>query len=151
MCDVESNSGPGRHRSSAGLTAITGAVLLLAAAGAGLVQAAPVGADAVVLVNSHSAKYLDFQHFIQPYLDNFGFPYTVQDISTNAPGPAIGNYAVIIIGHSQLDTNLTFLTTKVQANLSSAVYAGTGLVNFDNDLSTGGVGPRRRSSTGSVL
>ena len=34
-----------------------------------------------------------------------GFPYTVQDIATNAPGPGISNYAVIIIGHSQLDTN----------------------------------------------
>ena len=28
-----------------------------------------------------SAKYLDFQHYVQPYLDNFGVPYTVLDIS----------------------------------------------------------------------
>jgi hypothetical protein len=28
--------------------------------------------DAVVLVNSASASYLDFQHYIQPYLDHSG-------------------------------------------------------------------------------
>jgi hypothetical protein len=101
------------------------------------VQAAPVGADALVLINSHSARYLDFKHFIQPYLDNFGFPYTVQDISTNAPGPGLANCAVIIIGHSQLDTNRTYLSAAAQATLSLAVSNGVGLVNFDNDLSSG--------------
>ena len=112
---------------------LLGALLALA----GPLRAAPVGADAVVLVNSHSANYLDFQHFIQPYLDNFGIPYTVQDIATSAPGPGIGNYAVIIIGHSQLDINKTYLNATVQANLSLAVANGTGLVNFDSDLYTG--------------
>jgi hypothetical protein len=97
----------------------------------------PQSAGAVVLVNSHSAKYADFQHFIQPYLDNFGFPYTVQDISTNAPGQSISNCAVIIIGHGQLDTNQTYLTSAAQANLSVAVSNGTGLVNFDNNLAAG--------------
>ena len=104
----------------------------------GPLRAASVGADAVVLVNSQSARYLDFQHFIQPYLDNFGFPYTVQDIATNAPGQTITNYAVIIIGHSQLDTNHTYLNSTAQANLSLAVSNGTGLVSFDNDLYAGG-------------
>ena len=94
-------------------------------------------AGAMVLVNSHSARYLDFQHFIQPYLDNFGFPYTVVDIANNLPGQSISNCAVIILGHSQLDTNRTFLTAALQANLSVAVSNGTGLVNFDNDLSSG--------------
>ena len=112
---------------------LLGALLALA----GPLRAAPVGADAVVLVNSHSANYLDFQHFIRPYLDNFGIPYTVQDIATSAPGPGIGNYAVIIIGHNQLDINKTYLTTTAQANLSLAVASGTGLVNFDSDLYTG--------------
>ncbi len=111
--------------------------LLLALAATPGAFGAPVQADAVVLVNSHSARYLDFQHFIQPYLDNFGIPYTVQDIATDAPGPSIGNYAVIIIGHNQLDINKTYLNTTVQANLSLAVANGTGLVNFDSDLYTG--------------
>src|SRR5579863_6088783 len=41
-------------------------------------------AGAVVLVNSHSGRYSDFGHFIQPYLGNFGVPYTVLDISSGA-------------------------------------------------------------------
>jgi hypothetical protein len=94
-------------------------------------------AGALVLVNSHSAKYLDFKHFVQPYLDNFGFPYTVLDITTNAPGASISNCAMIIIGHSQLDTNHAYLNAVVQASLSLAVSNGVGLVSFDNDLSTG--------------
>jgi len=102
------------------------------------VQAAPVTGDALVLVNSQSAKYLDFQHFIQPYLDNFGIPYRVQDISTNAPGPALANYALIIIGHSQLDTNFTYLNTWAQFSILQAVTNGTGLVSFDGDLSSAG-------------
>ncbi len=100
-------------------------------------QPASQSAGAVVLVNSQSARYLDFQHFIQPYLDNFGFPYTVLDLTTNVPDPSISNCAVIIIGHSQLDTNRTYLSPTVQSNLSLAVFNGAGLVNFDNDLSSG--------------
>ena len=72
--------------------------LVLAQMPAGSLPAATVGADAVVLVNSSSAKYLDFKHSIQPYLDNFGVPYTVLDIASNAVGTNVGNYAVIIIG-----------------------------------------------------
>ncbi len=91
-----------------------------------------------MLVNSSSAKYLDFQHAIQPYLDNFGVPYTVLDIASNAVGTDIGNYALIIIGHSQLDTNHVYLDATAQQNISMAVTNGTGLVNFDNDLVAGG-------------
>ena len=95
-------------------------------------------AGAVVLVNSHSARYADFQHFIQPYLDNFGFPYAVLDITTNPPGQTVSNCAVIIIGHSQLDTNHAYLSAAAQANLSLAVSNGTGLLSFDSDLAAGG-------------
>ena len=99
-----------------------------------------VRAETLVLVNSHSARYLDFQHFIQPYLDNFGFPYTVQDISTNAPDATLQNYSLIIIGHDQLDTNLTYLTASAQNSLWQAVSNGVGLVNFDSQLANGSAG-----------
>jgi hypothetical protein len=112
--------------------------LMLAQMPAGSLPAATVGADAVVLVNSSSAKYLDFKHSIQPYLDNFGVPYTVLDIASNAVGTNVGNYAVIIIGHGQLDTNHAYLDTIEQQNISVAVTNGTGLVNFDNDLFASG-------------
>jgi hypothetical protein len=100
------------------------------------VEAAVVGADAVVLVNSQSPRYLDFKQRIQPYLDNFGVPYTVEDISTNGVGTNIEDHALIIIGHSQLDTSQTYLTAAAQQNISLAVSNGTGLVSFDNVLST---------------
>src|ERR1043165_883876 len=103
------------------------------------VSGATTRADALVLVNSASAKYSDFQHWIQPYLDNFGVPYAVQDLSTNASTANLTNYAVIIIGHKQLDTNHTYLDTNSQAAISYAVSNGIGLVNFDNDLSVGAV------------
>jgi hypothetical protein len=102
-------------------------------------RGATTGADAIVLVNSSSAKYLDFQRLIQPYLDNFGVPYTVQDIATNASTTNLLNCALLIIGHKQLDTNHIYLGTNAQANISRAVSNGVGLVNFDNDLSIGAV------------
>ncbi len=91
-------------------------------------------AGAVVLVNSQSAKYLDYVHFLQPYLGNFGVPYAVLDISSNGVNSSLTNYALIIIGHAQLDTNHAFLNTAAQAAIVSAVSNGTGLVSFDNAL-----------------
>ncbi len=98
-------------------------------------QSNTVRADAVVLVNSTSPDYLDFQHFIQPYLDHFGVPYTVINIAVTPIGATIDEYAVIIIGHRQLDPTGAYLDADEQGYLTSAVNAGTGLVNFDNDLS----------------
>jgi hypothetical protein len=113
--------------------------LLGCLAGSPLAFGGPTGADAVVLINSTSAKYLDFQRLIQPYLDNFGVPYTVQDIATNASTTNLPNYALVIIGHKQLDTNHVYLDSTAQANISRAVSNGVGLVNLDNDLSIGAV------------
>jgi hypothetical protein len=90
-----------------------------------------------VLVNSTSAKYLDFQRLIQPYLDNFGVPYTVQDIATNASTTNLINYALVVIGHKQFDTNHVHLDSNAQANISRAISNGVGLLNFDNDLAVG--------------
>ena len=91
-------------------------------------------AGAVVLVNSQSARYADFAHFLQPYLSNFGVPYTVLDLGTGAAVTNLTNYALIIVGHAQLDTNRVYLTPVVQSNLSLAVSNGVGLVSFDNVL-----------------
>ena len=97
-----------------------------------------VGADAVVLVNSASAKYLDFRNYLQPYLDHFGVPYSVLDIRTNAVGTNVDHRALIIIGHDQLDPSQVYLDAAAQAVISLAVSNGTGLVNFDSHLSGGG-------------
>src|SRR5689334_12307027 len=84
-------------------------------------HAGPITNDAIVLVNSSSPQYLDFQHFVQPYLDNFGVPYSVLDIASNSLGTNIGSYALIIVGHKQLDTNQVFLDQTAQQNICLAV------------------------------
>jgi hypothetical protein len=98
--------------------------------------------DALVLINSTSVKTLDFQHYIQPYLDNFGVPYSVQDIATNNNMSGIGAFAVVIVGHGQLDTNHNYLDSNAQLSLAAAISNGTGLVNFDGDLSIEAGTPR---------
>ncbi|MGD1994877.1 MAG: hypothetical protein PVI59_16915, partial [Anaerolineae bacterium] len=105
-------------------------------------QEAELGADALVLVNQNSAHYLDFEHYVQPYLDHFGVPYTILDISDAPVSSQLVDYAVLIIGHRQLDPDDVYLDATEEGYISAAVNAGTGLVNFDNDLSIGGSTPR---------
>ena len=95
------------------------------------------GMTALVLVNSTSDSYADFQRFVQPYLDHFGVPYATLDIATRPVELGIDDYAVIIIGHRKLDLGSNLDATE-EGCISSAVNAGTGLVNFDNDLSGDG-------------
>jgi uncharacterized repeat protein (TIGR01451 family) len=98
---------------------------------------------ALVLVNSTSAAYTDFQHLIQPYLDHFGVPYDVLDIATTPVTAAVQNYALIITGHRQIDTSGTYLDSTEQGYLSAAVtVGGSGLINFDNDLTADGLTAR---------
>jgi hypothetical protein len=93
--------------------------------------------NALVLVNSQSADYVTgFQHLIQPYLDHFGIPYTVLDISTTEITENINEYALLIIGHRNLDSGTShYINSSEDGYISGAVNTGTGLVNFDNDLS----------------
>lgn len=99
-------------------------------------------AESLVIVNSSSNSFSDFQHYVQPYLDHFGVPYTAIDISTTPLPVFLSDYALIIIGHKQLDVTNTLLTPTYQQQISSAVSQGTGLVNFDSDLASGSLSPR---------
>ena len=104
-------------------------------------QAAPAVIQnqmALVLVNSNSANFDQFTQFIQPYLDHFGIPYDTLDILTEQVTAEISERAVIIIGHRGLDPGNTYLDASEEAFISDAVNAGTGLVNFDNDLNIAG-------------
>ena len=98
--------------------------------------------DSLVLVNSTSLHYTDFEHYIQPYLNNFGVSYTTLDISSESIGSDIGDYNLIIVGHRQLDPDDAYLDSTEETTITLAVNAGTGLVNFDNDLSGDGATPR---------
>jgi hypothetical protein len=130
-------SDPGFYRVivTNGQGSVTSSIALLNLAGNSTSNV--TGADTLVLVNSQSAKYLDFQHYLQPYLDTFGLAYTVLDIASNTVDTNVGHYALIIIGHAQLDTNHLYLDTVEQGNISTAVSNGTGLVNMDNVLAAG--------------
>ena len=111
------------------------ACLLVCAAPRALAQ---TRADAVLLVNSASPRYADAERMVRPFLDNFGIPYAILDVATTSVGPEIASYAVIVIGHASLDTTGQYLDATEQANITSAVAQGSGLVNFDWDLTADG-------------
>jgi len=104
--------------------------------------AAEQRSDALVLLNSNSDAYSDFEHFVKPWLDHFGIPYTALDIAASSVEATIGDHAVIIISHRRLDPLHQYLSPAEETNLSNAINAGTGLVNFDNDLSIDATTPR---------
>jgi len=91
-------------------------------------------AEAVVLVNSTSPDYPEFTRYIQPYLDHFGIPYLVVDVSSSPLPSELGDYALIVIGHDRLDTENAYLTDSAQQLITNAVNQGSGLVNFDSEL-----------------
>ncbi|MEM3551631.1 MAG: hypothetical protein QXV01_11145, partial [Candidatus Bathyarchaeia archaeon] len=91
-------------------------------------------ADALVLVNSASPSASDFTIFIKPYLDYFGIPYSILDISITEVPPDIGKHSLIIVGHKNLDPSHTYLSSTEEGYIVSAVSDGSGLVNFDNVL-----------------
>ncbi len=96
--------------------------------------AAELNAGAVVIVNSRAVDYANFQHFLEPYLIQFGAPYEVRDIAKQRLGADLGKYALIIVGHRGLDVAHTFLTPADEQELAAAVETGTGLVSFDGLL-----------------
>jgi len=99
-------------------------------------------AEAVVLVNSASAGYSQYEQHVQPYLGHFGVPCTVLDIFTTPVTADIEDFAVIIVGHRQLDADGLYLDVTEQGYVTAAASGGTGLVNFDNDLSADNSTPR---------
>ena len=100
-------------------------------------DASSIRAEALVLVNSASPAYTDFTHYIQPYLDHFGIPATILDISASPLPANLSDYALLVIAHKQIDTAGLYLSSAEQTAIASAVQQGTGIVNFDNDLSSG--------------
>jgi hypothetical protein len=118
-------------------------ILLIVGLIAGLVQGYAVlvqaqaithRADAIVIVNTASGSINDYPRYIQPYLDHFGVPYTTIDLATTPVPSNVGDYAVIIMGHRNMDANSSYLDSAEQTLISNAVNAGSGLVNFDRDI-----------------
>lgn len=93
-----------------------------------------VDMGAVVLVNSESPGFSEFESYIEPFLKNFGIPYTCIDIATDHVTVEALDCAVIVVGHRGLDVDGAHLDPEEHEALTTAVLNGTGLVNFDGDL-----------------
>ena len=92
--------------------------------------------NVIALTNSSSEYYDDFEHYIKPYLDNFGIPYNVFDIAETPLPEDIGDFSLIIVAHKGIDEIGAFalLDDDEQLLISNAIANGTGLVNFDSVL-----------------
>ena len=88
----------------------------------------PPSGKALVMVNSTSAYYNDYLNYVKPYLDNFGIPYDVWNVSGSETFD-FSNYSVIIFGHNRVYESGYPLT-----NLYNALNQGVGLYSFDPHL-----------------
>ncbi|MGB8491896.1 MAG: DUF4082 domain-containing protein [Bacteroidales bacterium] len=84
---------------------------------------------ALVIVNSGSLQYFsNFADYIQPYLEWFGIPYEIYNVSTGNL-PDFNNYSLIIFGHKNV-----YESDYPISALQNAVYSGVGLCSFDPHL-----------------
>lgn len=94
-------------------------------------------ARALVLVNSGSSIYYgDYTVFIKAYLDWFGIPYELHDVSGQLPLPDFNNYAVIIFGHRNVYSESFPAGQQYYpiSALETAISGGVGLYSFDQHL-----------------
>lgn len=85
--------------------------------------------NALVMVNTGSAYYDDFNLYVKAYLDWFGIPYEIYDAGGTNPLPELNEYSVIIMGHPWVYSEYYPLS-----DLSSALSNGVGLYSFDQHL-----------------
>ena len=83
---------------------------------------------ALIVVNSASSSYSDYVNYIKPYLDNFGIPYDVCNVSGTSL-PSFNDYAIIVFGHKNV-----YASGYPIARLESAISDGVGLYSFDPHL-----------------
>jgi len=91
--------------------------------------------NVLVLSNSASPGYLECYTNTLPYLEHFGVPYNLLDVN-HTPLPAnLGDYALILVAHRQIDPYHTCLGPASLQRFWGAIESGTGLVSFDPRLS----------------
>jgi len=104
--------------------------------------AAGTSLDALVLVNGSSDGYFEWAMFLDPYLDHFGVPRRVVDLSRESVPADLGKYGLIVAGHSGLAGSP--VARDGLARVLAAVRAGSGLVSFDPEFPSDG---RRKAIT----
>lgn len=85
--------------------------------------------NAVVFINSNGLYYGLFTLFVKPYLDWFGIPYDLYDVSSEESMPDLDGYSIIIMGHREVYSDNYPLD-----EIATAIYSGTGLFSFDPHL-----------------
>ena len=83
---------------------------------------------AVVIVNSLSEYYTDYNIYIRPYLDWFGIPFDTCNLETMTL-PDLSTYGLIIFGHRNV-----YESGYPTSALESAIGNGAGLYSFDPHL-----------------
>ncbi|MBE0676934.1 MAG: hypothetical protein IH591_19925, partial [Bacteroidales bacterium] len=83
---------------------------------------------ALVIINTGSEDYPDYNLYIKSYLQNFGIPFDTVDVSTQTLYP-LTNYSVIIFGHRNVyDDNYPL------DDIELALENGVGIYSFDSHL-----------------
>ncbi|MGE5558803.1 MAG: hypothetical protein ACM3WV_09335 [Bacillota bacterium] len=91
----------------------------------------PFRCGTMVLVDSSTPFYRDYQWYIQPYLRHFGAPFRELDLS----GPAdidFSRYALLLIAHKNIRPAVT--RTGTADRIAGAVKEGAGLLCFDRSF-----------------
>jgi len=81
--------------------------------------------NALVIVNSQSGSYRDYNLYIRPYLDWFGIPYDTCNIATMIL-PDLQDYSLVLLGHKDV-----YVTGYPITEIENALLAGTGFYSFD--------------------
>jgi hypothetical protein len=84
--------------------------------------------NTLVLYNTSSQHHREAVEYVLPYLDHFGIPYQEWDVNRSPLPTNLGEFALVLIAHRQIDPRGHQLSRH---HLRKAVKAGTGLVTFD--------------------
>jgi len=84
----------------------------------------------LIIVNSASESFDDFDKYILPYIKVFGIPYIIHDRAHGTLSDC--NYQLIILGHNHLElSNDSSWTVSEKELLLKSLKKGTGIVSFD--------------------
>lgn len=90
-------------------------------------------AEALVLVDRSAPDVADFDALVAPYFEHLGVPSTVVDVAAEPVPTAVGDYALVVLGHAGLFA-AGHVDAAELAALERAVAAGTGILTLQGDL-----------------
>ncbi|MHB8062593.1 MAG: DUF4082 domain-containing protein [Ruminiclostridium sp.] len=87
---------------------------------------------AVVVVNSKSEYYTDFEKYLLPYLNVFGVPFKIIDRAIQKVDGFIMDHQVVILAHKNIGAKGALSWTQEEkALLHEALVKGIGIVSYD--------------------